>query len=138
MMSRWIEMWKKVRQEWGQSLVELVIIMPVMLLLFSAIFDVGRSMQAYVVLLNASREAAMVGAAANLDTSTLRTLIFDELERGGLDSGQATIIIEYQQRGFPAEDHIIVRIDYVLPLIMSVLSNNSMNLSSTTEMVVFW
>ena len=127
-----------VRSESGQSLVEMVIVLPLLLIILAGVFDVGRSMQAYVVLLNASREAAMRGAATETDTNTLRTMALAELNRGGLDAGLAEVTVEYQMRGFPEENHVIVQVEYSMPLLMAVLSIETMNLSSQTEMVVFW
>ncbi len=89
------------QNETGQSLVEFMIILPLLLLLLAGVFDVGRSLQAYVVMLNASREAAMMGAAAEVQSNELRTLALEELVRGGLDPGLAEVTIQYQQNGFP-------------------------------------
>ncbi|MEZ4634588.1 MAG: hypothetical protein R2856_06370 [Caldilineaceae bacterium] len=95
-------------------------------------------MQAYVVVLNASREVAMRGAANNIETATLTQLALDEVDRGGLDSDLAQVTIQYQGRGFPAENHIIVQVDYRMPLILAVLSFDNIRLGAHTEMVVFW
>lgn len=129
---------KKIQAEHGQSLVELAVILPLLLLMLAGVLDMGRSMHAYVVMLNASREAAVMGAATEVETSTLNTVAKDELMRGGLSPDLATVTVEYQPRGFPAEDHIIVQVDYTLPLMLAVLSVSNVNLSSRTEMVVFW
>lgn len=129
---------KLIESEHGQSLVEFVIIMPLLLLLFAGVFDVGRSLHAYVVMLNASREAAMLGAAAEVDTNTLHNHALAELLRGGLVPGQAEVIVEYQQRGYPPEDHIIVQVNYNLPLMLAVLPISNINLRTKTEMLTFW
>jgi hypothetical protein len=124
--------------EKGQSLVELVIVLPLLLLFLAGVFDVGRAMQTYVVMVNASREAALRGAAGETDTNTLRLIALNELARNDLDPGQATVTVTYQVLGFPPEDHIIVEVDYILPMLLSVLSFDSITLSSRTEMVTFW
>ncbi|MBI1293633.1 hypothetical protein GC175_01580 [bacterium] len=124
--------------ETGQSMVELAFVLPILVLVLAGIFDVGRSVQAYVVILNASREVAMRGAATDLETAVLTQVAMDELERGGLNRDQAGVIIEYQGRGFPAENHIIVQVNYRMPLILAVLSFESILLSADTEMIVFW
>jgi hypothetical protein len=124
--------------EAGQSMVELAFVLPILVLVLAGIFDVGRSVQAYVVILNASREVAMRGAANNVETAVLAQVAMDELERGGLNQDQADVVIEYQGRGFPAENHIIVQVNYRMPLILAVLSFDSILLGSHTEMIVFW
>ncbi|MBX2997227.1 MAG: pilus assembly protein [Caldilineaceae bacterium] len=125
-------------EESGQSLVELALILPLLLLILAGVFDVGRAMQTYVVMLNASREAAMYGAATQVDTSTLNTAILNELARGGVNPGGARITVEYQLRGFPPENHILVRVDYTLPLFLAVLSFETLELNARTEMIAFW
>lgn len=129
---------KIVKQEHGQSFAELMLILPVLLLLMAAVLDVGRSLQAYVTLLNASREAAILGASAQTDGGVLSALVADELERGGLDPSLATTTVLYQTSGFPPENHIIVQVDYTLPLLMSVLAIPNLQLSVDTEMVAYW
>ncbi|MEZ4831781.1 MAG: TadE/TadG family type IV pilus assembly protein [Caldilineaceae bacterium] len=124
--------------EAGQSFAELAFVLPVLLLVLAGVFDVGRGVQAYVVVLNASREVAMRGAANNIETATLTQLALDEVDRGGLDSDLAQVTIQYQGRGFPAENHIIVQVDYRMPLILAVLSFDNIRLGAHTEMVVFW
>lgn len=124
--------------ETGQSMVELAFVLPMLVLVLAGIFDVGRSVQAYVVVLNASREVAMRGAANNIETAVLSQVAMDELERGGLNQDQAEVVIEYQGRGFPVENHIVVQVNYRMPLILAVLSFESIRLGADTEMIVFW
>jgi len=125
-------------EESGQSLVELIFVLPLLLLILAGVFDMGRAMQTYVVMLNASREAAMHGAATQVDTSTLHGIIINELARGGVNPSSAQVTIEYQQRGFPPENHILVRVSYTLPLFLAVLSFETIELNSRTEMIAFW
>ena len=80
----------------------------------------------------------MRGAAKDVEADILNTLALDEITRGGLDSSRATVVVQYQLRGFPEDNHILVQVNYELPLLMSVLSFDTINLSATTEMVVFW
>lgn len=127
-----------VNSEKGQSLVELVIVLPLLLIIFAGVFDVGRSMQTYVAMVNASREAALRGAAGETDTNTLRLIALNELASNGLDIGQATVTVSYQMLGFPPENHITVEVGYTLPLLLSVLSIDNINLSSRTKMLTFW
>lgn len=115
-----------------------MLILPVLLLLMVAVLDVGRSLQAYVTMLNASREAALLGAAAQTDGGTLDALVADELLRGGLDPTLATTTVQYQNVGFPPENHIIVQVDYTLPLFTSVLGIPNLQLTVDTEMVAYW
>lgn len=128
----------KIVEESGQSLVELVIVLPVLLLILAGVFDVGRAIQTYVVMLNASREAAIHGAATEVDATTLNGIILSELERGGVDASGARVTVEYQLRGFPPENHILVNVDYTLPLFLAVLSFETLDINCQTEMITFW
>jgi hypothetical protein len=128
----------QITEESGQSLVELVIVLPLLLLILAGVFDVGRAMQVYVVMLNASREAAMHGAAAEIETATLNGIVVNELARGGVNADGARVTVEYQQRGFPPENHILVSVDYTLPLFLAVLSFETLDMNCRTEMVTFW
>lgn len=132
------EMKLKFTEESGQSLVELVIVLPLLLIILAGVIDMGRAMQTYIVMLNASREAAMYGAAAQVDTATLHGVVVNELARGGVNASAARVTVEYQLRGFPPENHILVRVNYTLPLFLAVLSFETIDLRSQTEMIAFW
>ncbi len=59
------------RREKGQSLVETALIMPILLLMFIGVLEVGWALRGYLTLLNASREAARFAARGRyVDFST--------------------------------------------------------------------
>ncbi|HID63624.1 MAG TPA: hypothetical protein EYP49_12940 [Anaerolineae bacterium] len=55
------------REERGQSLVELAIFLPILLLILVGIVEVGHALTAYLVIANAAREGARFGAAGGKD-----------------------------------------------------------------------
>ncbi len=126
------------KNEKGQSLVELAFLLPVLILILAGILDVGRSMQAYVVVLNASREAALHGADSDVGVDVLTQHALAEITRGGLNPDLASIMIDYEMQGFPPENFIHVEVTYRFPLLMAVLSFDEIDLQSNTEMIVFW
>ena len=55
------------RKETGQSLVELAVILPLLLLLFIGMIEVGWAMHSYVTVATAAREATRFGARGNFN-----------------------------------------------------------------------
>jgi Flp pilus assembly protein TadG len=72
--------------ERGQSLVEVALTLPLLVLLFVGLVEVAFFARTYLVLLEATREGARVGArgAANFDNSEILTLVQQDLSREGL------------------------------------------------------
>jgi Flp pilus assembly protein TadG len=115
-----------------------VIVLPLLLIIMAGIFDVGRAMQNYVVILNASREAALAGASAETPVANLVSLIEAELQRGGLDPNRATISIEFQQKGLPAEEYVTVTVGYQVELFFGNFGVPDLPMRAVHEMVAFW
>jgi Flp pilus assembly protein TadG len=126
------------RQERGQSLVETAIIMPVILIIMAGVFDFGLVLHAYVVVVNAAREAAIAGAAAQMSDDELRTFMDGELARGGINNGTATSDITYADKGDPAEQNLMIDLSYEIPLAILVLPISTVTVTSHAEMMTFW
>lgn len=126
------------RHERGQSLIEMAIILPVILLILAGVFDFGRVFYTYTVVVNAAREAAFAGAAEQLNDTSLRALITAELQRGGVSGGSATSTITYESKGSPAAQTITVDLSYEVPLTILVLSFPSVTVRAQAETVTFW
>jgi Flp pilus assembly protein TadG len=126
------------KEEKGQAMIEMVLIMPLILLIMAGVIDFGRVIHAYVVVVNAAREAAFAGAVEQVSDSDLVTLIADELQRGGVTEGTATSTITYQSQGSPTAQTINVDISYEFPLITLVLPFPSVTVQTQTETVTFW
>jgi len=62
MKRKWLQ-----KKEEGQSLLELAIILPIVLLLFVGMAEVGWAIHSYVTVATAAREATRFGARANFD-----------------------------------------------------------------------
>jgi Flp pilus assembly protein TadG len=85
----------------GQSMVELALTLPLLVVLFVGLVEVAFIARTYLVLLEASREGARLGArgSANFDDSEIGTLTEQDLSREGYTTA----------RGL--QDIIIVRAD---------------------------
>jgi Flp pilus assembly protein TadG len=84
-------------QERGQSLIEIALTLPLLVLLLVGLVEVAFVARTYLVLLEATREGARLGArgAANFDNSEILALVQQNLSREGLSTatGLADVII---------------------------------------------
>jgi len=79
------------KDEKGQNLVELAVLMPVFILLLAGLLDVGRAFNAYMVVINSAREAARYGSQHPTDQNGVIQQAQAEAQRGGLDGDQIVV-----------------------------------------------
>ena len=75
----------------GQSLVEMALVLPILLLLVAAIADFGRAFNSYIVITNAAREGARFAARVDhTDTidEYIRGAVIQEAANSGVDLGR--------------------------------------------------
>jgi len=81
----------------GQSLVELALVLPLLILLLGGLVETVFYVRNYLALLEASREGARIGArgSANYDDSEIDALVQQDLSRQGIDTttGLVDVII---------------------------------------------
>jgi hypothetical protein len=91
------------RRDNGQSMIELALILPLLVMLFIGLVEVAFFTRTYLALLEASREGARVGARGTLlfDNSEIRTLVTQDLSREGhaTDALQDVIIVRAEVDG---------------------------------------
>ena len=126
---------QKIHAQQGQSLVELALVLPILLLFLSVLFDGGRAAQGYISIMNASREAAMAGAQSVLSDTQLTAIARTEVARNGLDGGRLTVTVTYA--GSSPSQTITVAVRYVMPVITSVSPVPDYTLSTSAQMLVF-
>jgi Flp pilus assembly protein TadG len=91
------------RRGWcGQSLVELALVLPIILLLFMAIFDFGRAIFAYNTVSNAARDGA-------------RIAIVDQSSTAGVSNAAKAAADQATGLGLNPADTNHVRVRYLLP-----------------------
>ena len=105
------------RRQAGQNLVELGLLLPMLILMLGILFDMGRAFNAYIVMTNAAREAARVGAVTPSDTAGITTAALGEMQRGGLSTSltQVQISTDYGTR------EVRVTLTYSFPLLGSMI-----------------
>lgn len=126
------------QEERGQSLIEMAIIMPLVLIVMAGLFDFGRVVHTYVVVVNAAREAAIAGAIEQMSNSDLIAYMNEELGRGGVNRGTPTATIAYADKGSPAVRTLTIGLSYEVPLVISILPFTTVTVQSQAEMVTFW
>ena len=112
------------RQRKGQSLVETAIVLPLVLLLLMAIIDFGFLFNNYIVISNASREAARKGSLGGTDAEIVQLV---QNYTSTLDSSRLSIDIypAQSQRFHGSEIKVTVRYNnpMITPVIGSLLGN---------------
>lgn len=69
----------------GQSLVELALLLPVLLLIMAGVLDLGRAFHAYITITNAAREGARYASLHPEDTAGVFDRASQEAENSGID-----------------------------------------------------
>lgn len=129
---RWAE-----RDERGQATVELALLLPVLVLLLFGVLEFGRVFNAWIVVTQASREGARVGAAqcagnagcgANVEAWVNNSL-------SGLDAAQASWAMT--PGPYISGNTLQVSVDYDVPIVtplIGVLIGNTVTVHGETSM----
>lgn len=110
------------RDQTGQALVEMALVLPVLLLLLMGIIEFGRIFNASLVVTQAAREGARTGAVGGSDEEILAAV---RSAASGLDQKRLQVVIEPQESGDGTRnrgDQLTVRVDYTVPLVTPLLS----------------
>jgi len=118
--------------ERGDGLAEFALILPVLLLILLAIFDLGRAVYAYSVVANYAREGARFGVISPTDQAGITNVVTNAAV--GLDLTRLSVAITY-----PTSDTIRVTVDYtfqvITPLVAQAIGGGgSLNLHSAATM----
>jgi len=115
---------KKKRNYKGQSLIEMALILPVILLIIMAIVDFGLLFNSYMVINNAAREGARNAAIGSTDVKV--SGIVEEVT-GMLDQSRLTFTVTPSEALRKKGDEITVTVTYqnqlITPIISAIVSN---------------
>ncbi len=127
---------KNLKNKRGQSLVELALLLPLLLLILMGIFEFGRVFNAYLITNHAAREGARFAVVGSDDLqviSRIRDSIFY------LDPTKMTVNISpgesSRTRGSSVTVNLQYDIDIIVPIIESIVPN-PLTLESKTVMRV--
>ncbi|MFA7248139.1 MAG: TadE/TadG family type IV pilus assembly protein [Dehalococcoidia bacterium] len=128
----------KPANERGQAVLELALIMPVLVMLVFGALEVGRLLNAWVVVTEASREGARVAAAKCTWQAGCGTLVQTGVTNSlaGLDVARSSWSMTTGP--YVAGDAVTVNVDYrsqlVVPLISSIFGSDEVTVHSQTSM----
>jgi Flp pilus assembly protein TadG len=111
---------KPLKNNKGQSLVEVAILLPLLLLIIFGIIEFGRIFSAYAIVNNVSRDWARKAAIYSYDDTYVEAEALEELDTSfGIDTAsvQATAYIDAE-----GDNAIEVKIIYEVPLIAPIIS----------------
>jgi len=134
MRARLRRMWPDER---GQSLVELALVLPLLLLLVVGIIDFGRAYNNYIIITNAAREGARAASHFPDQPEYVKTVVRQEAADSGLDAEAISITIS---GGALSGDMIEVSAEYDFDTILGSFvgpAYSTLTLRSSTRMVVF-
>lgn len=106
----------------GQALVETALVMPVVLAMVLGIFGFGRLFNAQLVITNASREGARLGALGQGDDE-IRGAVSKYLSAAGLSSPQLAVAIAHPGTGSTREVSVAVTYPYQTVLALPGVPN---------------
>jgi Flp pilus assembly protein TadG len=126
------------RRERGQSLIEMALVFPLLILLVATVVDFGRAFHDYTIIANASREGARYASyfPRAEDLPGIQAQAIQEAQGSGLtlDPANVTAAPLPQVAGAP----IIVTVTYDFPTILGgIVGANTLALRASTQMIVF-
>lgn len=117
---------KSVKNQRGQTLVELALVLPVIILILFGILEFGRIFHSYIVITNAAREGARLGAVGKPDDEIIMRIreaapLYEaptRLKVTRLEPNQSG-----RTPGLPLTVEVTYDVELVTPLFSSVLPN---------------
>jgi len=130
------------KRERGQSLVEMALAFPVLLLILAAIIDAGRAIDAYITITNAVREGARYGAKYPTRVETIKLRVANEANGSGVnitgvDLTLDNISVTYPNGSMRGGNPIRVAVEYDFPLFFGgIVGMPTLHLSQHADMVI--
>lgn len=123
-------------KEEGQSLVELALLLPVLILILAGALDLGRAFYAYTTVVNAAREGARYGAFHPDAAAEIRDQIVQEAAGSGIDLESSTVIIETDtiSPGSPIRVTVIYQFQ---PITGLIFGGQGTSISASVSMIQF-
>lgn len=123
----------------GQGLVEFALVLPIILIIMAAVFDVGRVLDASIVLTNAVRTGARFGSTHPTWYDSIRTRVVDFANNSGMNftgvelTGSHVEVNSSVAAGAPVR----VTVTYDVPLYFGpAVGVNSIRIVRSAEMMI--
>ena len=128
----------------GQSLLEMALAVPVLILILATVMDAGRIIDAYISMTNGVREGARYGTLHPTDPGTIALRAINEANGSGviITSVQLTpsnITVSYPGGGAYAGNPIRVTAEYDLQLLFGgIIGLETFHLSKSADMAIMY
>jgi Flp pilus assembly protein TadG len=109
-----------IKSEKGQSMVEMALLLPILLLLVSGIFDMGRLMYTYMNLQLATQETVRQGGLG-ADDSEMTSFAKDYVHVQ--DPSQLVVTITPDDTARDSGEYVTVKLQYPMEFITPIISN---------------
>ncbi|MGQ9583919.1 MAG: TadE/TadG family type IV pilus assembly protein [Anaerolineae bacterium] len=132
----------RANRERGQSLVEMALAFPILLLILAAIIDAGRAIDAYISITNAVREGARYGAKYPTRVDTIKLRVANEANGTGTNITRVDLTVDNVSVSYPNGSHrggnpIRVAVDYDFPLFFGgIVGLPTLHLYQFADMVI--
>jgi Flp pilus assembly protein TadG len=125
------------RAQEGQSITELALFFPVLLLIMVGMLDLGRAFHVYTTVVNAAREGARYGAFYPDDDFGIQDAVVQEATGSNINLSLATIIVE-KPSGVGSGNPIRVTVTFQFdPVTTLVVGANTIGISGSASMPQF-
>ena len=109
------------RKERGQSLVEMALVFPILLLILASVVDAGRAIDAYITITNAVREGARYAAKYPTRVEIIKTRVANEANGSGVNITGVDLTVDNVSVSYPSGSQrggnpVRVQVDYDFPL----------------------
>jgi hypothetical protein len=132
------------RSSLGQSLVEMAVTAPILLLILAAIIDMGRAIDAYISMTNGVREGARYGSLHPTDPGTIALRAVNETNGSGINFtgmslSPSDIRVSFPGGGAYPGNPIRVTAEYDLPLYFGgIVRLSHIHLSKAADMAIMY
>ncbi len=112
--------WER-QKEKGQSVVELALILPIIIVLLAITFDFGRALLYYADVFHAAREGAWIASERPWDTGGVQRAVVNVLLDSGMDPARGSVEVR-REPGYRVRVTVRYVYDPVLPLPVTRIS----------------
>lgn len=121
---------------YGQELVEIALLIPLLLLIAFGVLDMGRVFHAAITMNNAAREGARYGSFNPTDSGGIMAATLQEAQSSGVDLTASTITVTCPS-GCTSGGSVEVTIEYDFQMIMGLaLPSTTLTLVRSAEMMI--
>ena len=125
------------RRQEGQSLIELALFFPALLLIMVGMLDLGRSFQVYTTVVNAAREGARYGALNPNDYWGIYDAVIQEAEGSNINLQASSVLVEWPD-GIGSGKPIKVTVTFDFEMVTGIfISNKVISISGSASMPQF-